>query len=450
MRNEFKKLLNSVQKQCPELITEEVYNDMMTQFDDGLAKVTADATAEGQALGFKEGYEEGKRVAQEQSQAELTALTEKMDTEAVEKLTSILEMIDEKDTAKLQELYDFVKENFVSRQEMTDALVKQDQEYADKFQTAIDQINDDHAEKFEYATECICEDHAKKMQKAVDCICEDHAKKLNIVKESIDKKYKNLLTESINSIDKQNTAKLQEVADVLHKSKDLAVESVKKEYQQKLDKAAAELNAEKERKTDILAEGVEKYLNYALEQFMPKKQLISEAKYNSAIKTLDKVTDLLKVHKIIQESKEGIFTDYEQKLAEAKEQQNKLITEKIELRAQLNKKEAQLVLEEKLQKYTPSEARFLKTYFKDATSPKVIEESIEGAHAAWKKLQSERRQALQESVDKKVNKVPSKVVTESQEPVKREPVKKVISEQKSVANNSDQQLVDYYAKILNK
>lgn len=385
MRNEFKKLLDSVQKQCPELITEEIYNDMLTQFDDGLAKVTADATAEGQALGFKEGYDEGKRVAQEQAKAELEALTEKMDTEAVEKLTSILQMIDERDTAKLQELY--------------------------------------------------------------DAVCEDHAKKLNIVKESIDKKYKKLLTESINSIDAENTSKLQHVADVMKKNKQLAVESVKKEFQSKLDNTQAELTKERERKTKVLAESVEKYINYALEQYLPKKQLISEAKYTSALKTLDKVTDLLKVHKIIQESKDGIFADYESKLSEAKEQQNKLITEKIELRAQLNKKEAQLLLEQKTQTCTPSEARFLRTYFKDATSPKVIEESIEAAHTAWKKLQSERRQVLQESIDKKVNKVPSKIVTET---VKKEPVKQVISEQKMVANNPDQDLVNYYAKVLNK
>lgn len=388
MRNGFKKLLDSVQKQCPDLITEEVYNDMMTQFDDGLAKVTADATAEGQALGFKEGYDEGKRVAQEQAKAELEALTEKMDTEAVEKLTSILQMIDERDTAKLQELY--------------------------------------------------------------DAVCDDHAQKLNMVTEAIDKKYKKLLTESINSIDKDNTAKLQEVADTLKKNKELAVESVKKEYQTKLDTAKAELNSERERKTKVLAESVEKYINYALEQYLPKKQLISEAKYTSALKTLDKVTDLLKVNKIIQESKDGIFADYEAKLNQAKEQQNKLITEKIELRAQLNKKEAQLLLEQKTQSCTPSEARFLRTYFKDASSPQIIEESIEAAHTAWKKLQSERRQVLQESIDKKVNKVPSKIVTESKEPVKKESVKKIISEQKLVANNPDQNLVDYYAKVLNK
>lgn len=450
MRNGFKKLLESVQKQCPELITEEVFNNYMTEFDDGLAKVTADATAEGQAIGFKEGYEEGKKVAQEQAQAELAALTDKMDTEAVEKLTSILEMIDEKDTAKLQQFYDYVKENMVTRDEMNDALVAQDEEYAAKFEDAINQINDDHAEKFEYATDCLCDDHAKKFEHAMNCVCEDHAKKLNIVKESIEKKYKGLLTEAVNSVDSQNAEKLKEVADVMKKNKALAIESVTNEYNQKLNQVKAELEDERKRKTSVLAESVEKYINYALEQFIPKKQLISEAKYNSAVKTLDKVTDLLKVHHIIQESKDGIFADYEEKLNQAKEQQNKLITEKIELRAQLNKKEAQLLLEQKTQMCTPSEARFLKTYFKDANSPKVIEESIEAAHTAWKKLQSERRQVLQESVDKKVNKTPSKVVTEHKEPVKKEPVKKVISEQKLVASNPDQNLVDYYAKVLNK
>jgi hypothetical protein len=62
---------------------------------------------------------------------------------------------------------------------------------------------------------------------------------------------------------------------------------------------------------------------------MPKATLISEAKYNAAIKTLDKVTDLLKVHNIIQESKDGIFADYESKIASEKEAQQKLINENI-------------------------------------------------------------------------------------------------------------------------
>jgi hypothetical protein len=163
---------------------------------------------------------------------------------------------------------------------------------------------------------------------------------------------------------------------------------------------------------------------------MPKSQLISEAKYNAAIKTLDKVTDLLKVHNIIQESKDGIFQEYESKIAEAKEEQNKLINETIELKAMLNKKEAQLLLESKAQKCTPAEARFLRGYFKDAATPAVIEESIEAAHTAWKKIQTEHRQVLQESLKKEVTQEPSKVITESKKQDVKEPAKKeVISEE---------------------
>jgi hypothetical protein len=89
----------------------------------------------------------------------------------------------------------------------------------------------------------------------------------------------------------------------------------------------------------------------------------------------------------------------------------------------LNKKEAQLLLEEKAQKCTPAEARFLRGYFKDATNKSVIEESLEAAHTAWKKVQSEHRQALQESLKKDVTREPSKVVSESKEQDVKEPVK---------------------------
>ena len=160
MRNSFKKLLESVKASCPDVITEEVFDGMMDQFDTGLAQVTADATAEGQALGFKEGYDEGKRVAAEQAKAELEALTEKLDAEAVEKLNSILQMIDENHTTKLQELYDYMQNNMVKREFMDAEIAKQDADYANKFETAVDALCDDHACKLEMFKEAIEAKHA--------------------------------------------------------------------------------------------------------------------------------------------------------------------------------------------------------------------------------------------------------------------------------------------------
>lgn len=453
MRNSFKTLLESVQKQCPELITEEVFDDMMTQFDDGIAKIEADATADGQAIGFREGYDEGKRVAGEQAKAELEAKIAELDAEAAEKLNSILAMLDENHTAKLQELYDYMTNNMVTKDVMNAELAAQDEDFAGKFETAVD---------------ALCDDHACKLEMYKEAVEKKHAEDIKVIKESIDKKYQGLLEESVKTIDENNTKKLAEVVSLLKEDKEKAVktiaESKDNEYTKKLEEAKlvfesklAESNKalenEKSRKLSILAEGVEKYLNYALEQHLPKKQLISEAKYSAAIKTLDKVTDLLKVHNIIQESKDGIFAEYESKIAEAKEKENKLISEAIELKSQLDKKEAQLLLESKAQQCTPSEARFLRTYFKSATSPKVIEESIDAAHAAWKKIQSEKRQLLQESVKKEVNKTPSSIVTESKKEVekKESDVKQVISEEKEVAKKSitsDQDLVDLYASVL--
>lgn len=448
MRDSFKKLLESVKASCPDVITEEVFDNMMEQFDTGLSEVTADATAEGQALGFKEGYDEGKRVAAEQAKAEIAALTEKLDAEAVEKLNAILAMIDENHTTKLQELYDYMQTNMVNRSEIDDALTAQDADYAEKFETAID---------------AICDDHACKLETFKEAIEAKHAGEIKVIKESLDKKYSELLTESIKTIDADNTAKLQEVVKLLKEDKATALnkqrtlidedytkklENVKVLFEGKIDSCKKELASEKTRKLSILAEGVEKYLNYALEQHLPKKQLISEAKYNAAVKTLDKVTDLLKVHTIIQESKDGIFAEYESKIAEAKELQNKLINEKIELKAQLNKKEAQLLLEEKMKKCTPSEARFLKTYFKDACSPTVIEESIEAAHTAFKKIQSEKRAVLQESVKQEITNKPSLVVTESAKTETKEPKKEVISESKVVEEDPQQKLASLYATYL--
>jgi hypothetical protein len=447
MRTEFEKLLKSVKAQCPDLITEEVFNDMMTQFDDGISKITADATAEGQALGFHEGYEEGKRVAADQAKHELEALTEKLDAEACEKLTSILAMLDENHTAKLQELYDYMQNNMIQKSEMETALAAQDEDYANKLETAYN---------------AVCDDHACKLNIFKEAIEAKHVKDIEVIKEDIDKKYQALLTESINAIDENNTAKLAEVAKLLKedkenalaKQKEVLTESFNKELNEykvisenKLAKAEKALDAEKSRKLSILAEGVEKYLNYALEQYRPKSQLISEAKYNSALNTIAKVTDLLKVNGVIQETKDGVFADYEKTISEAKERENKLITEKIELKALLNKKEAQLVLEEKINKCTPSEGRFLRNYFKDASSAKVIEESIETAHEAFKKIQAERRAALQEEVKKSVSAKPSTVVTESK-PAENESQKpEVISEQKEVAEKS-QDIVDFYANVL--
>ena len=443
----FEKMINSVRASNPDLITEQQAAQLSKEFDTQLNQIKADATAEGQALGFKEGYEEGKKAAADEAKVQLDAMVEKLDTESTQKLTKILEMIDEDHTKKLQEVFEYLEAN--KNEAIDKALADQDAEYAQKFETAINAVNDNHANM---------------LTEAVNKVDEKHAKQLTSLYKALDKKHAKMIEEAVSAVDAANAKKLEKVYSVCKENQQKAVKLVSEEitkkfkiqlkkkellFESKLKEKEQALIEEQKHKLSVLAESVEKYINYALEQNIPKKQLISEAKYNAALKTIDKVVDILKVNTIIQESKDGIFADYQSKIASEKESQQKLINENIQLKAKLDKKEAQLVLEQKCKECTPSEAKFLRTYFKGAAKAKIIEESIDEAKSAFKKLQTERRQSLIDESSKNVSATPAAVVTESKKEETKEPAKKQVT---SVQNavKSKPTVVDISAEMLSK
>lgn len=398
----FQKLLDSVKAQCPNIITEEVYADMMNEYDAGIEAMQDEYLKKGEDTGFAKGYTEGKRVAAEQAKAQTDALIAKLDEEAVNKLQDIIKMIDENHAQKLDEVYKFLTSTMISKADHEAALCAQDE---------------DHAAK-------LCE-----IQDAINC---DHADKLLTIKDAYDKACE---------------CRLRDQFQESKKHEELAVIAQSKRIKAKCKKI---LKEEREKKLNILAESIEKYINYALDEYRPKAQLINEQKYKSALNSLASITDILKVNTIIQESKDGIFADYENKLAAAKENTNKLLCEKIELTAQLNKKEAQLVLEEECKKCTPAEARYLKVYFKNAASPKIIEESIEDARASYKKIQNERRLKLQDDVKSFSSKTPSSVVTEAK---KEQQKPTIVSESSATQSSQDvynEDVMDAYVKYLKK
>lgn len=372
----FKKLLESVRSINPDLISEEAANQMLGEYESGINQIKSDALAEGQALGFKEGYDEGKRIASDEAKKAMDALTEQLDQEATEKLKSVLDMLSEQHAEKLQEVYDMLKANYVPKEE-------------------YDKLDSDSADKLKEVYECAC----KKAEAEKEAAVQDAEDKMNIKMESREK----FLSKK-------------------HKASKLLLES-------KLAKATEALNIEKERKLGILSEQVEKYLNYALAEKIPTKQLISEQKYQASQKALEKITSILKINNIIQESKDGVFSDYENTIKSQKEATNKLLIENASLKSQLNKQEAKLLLEEKLRKCVPAEASFLRNYFKNADSKQIIEEQIEDARAVYKRLYDEKRKALVAENAKKATVKPSTVVLENKNPVKKEEPKKVITEE---------------------
>ena len=149
------------------------------------------------------------------------------------------------------------------------------------------------------------------------------------------------------------------------------------------------------------------------------------------------------------------MSEYESKFNKVKEDQQKTINENIELMSKNNRLQAQLLLESEAQKCTPGEAKFLRAHFKNAASPKIIEESIEEAKQAYKKMQSEHRQRLvTESAKNGAVSTPSTVVTNKVE-AKEQTQKKVITESAKVPQTNkvvtesvsgQRELVDIYAE----
>jgi hypothetical protein len=120
--------------------------------------------------------------------------------------------------------------------------------------------------------------------------------------------------------------------------------------------------------------------------------------------------------------------------------------ENAELKDTLAKKEAKLLLESKITKCTPDEARFLRTYFNNAKSPKIIEEQIEDARAAYSRIKKEKRAEVVNKVKENnpvVNKA-SELVTENKNTKKNEPAKKVVTE----SAQQQRSVIDIYAEYL--
>lgn len=445
----FQKLLSSVKANCPGLITEDIENQFNQEFDDAISSVQNDAyqsgLEQGQKDGFQEGYEEAKRIADENLKVETDKIIAQCDEQAVQKITEILQAVDDANTEKLDVVYSMVKE-YQAELEAMDAdhaeklgevqdyyegqLAAQDADAANKLQTYAEAVDRKHAKQLKVLFESVSADHAKKLNECVDFIDKKHAKQLKMVMEAVDKDHAKKLHQIVESINNDHAKKLNTL-----------VEAIDKDHSHKLMEA---VQHERSKKVDVLAEGVEKYLDYALEQHLPKKDLVSEQKYQVATKALDKITDYLKVNGIIQESKEGIFKDYESQINAAKEKSEKLISENAKLNKKLKMKEAQIVLQEKLKDVTPAQAKYLRAKFAKAASPKVIQESIEDARKSFRKEQAAKRAKVQAELRSKrtASTQPSSVVLQNKE----QESKKVQTTAKQ--NQTPNSIAEFYANYL--
>lgn len=395
----FEALLNKVKE--AKLITEEEASAMLTDYNAAEQDRIDQAVAAAEGSAFKDGYNQGFTNAKQQA-----------DAEAKKALDDLLAKCDEEATAKLQTVIDALKESI-------------DRDHTEKLEKIIQIVKDNYVPAEELRK--MDEDHANKLAEVLEAKDDYDAKKLVIACESIKNAAKNKIIATEEFLNK----KMQAKSNLLEKEINI-------------------LKEEKETKLNTVTEAVEKYLNYALQTAIPTKSLISEAKFNASQKAIEKIISILKINSVIQESKDGIFQDYENQIKAAKDETNKVMLENVELKNKLNKNEAMLLLESKIKNCTPAEAQYLRKYFSHATSSKIIEEQIEDARNEFRKLNEERRLNLQKKIENlKTSPVNGNVVSESKTNDKESSAKTVVPAQKPVAEEPKSKSVyDTYADYL--
>ena len=415
----FETLLNKAKEAS--LITESEASAMLDDYNAAEQDKVADAVQNAEGTAFRQGYDEGYQNAKQQAEAEtkkaLDELLAKCDEEATMKLQTVIDMLNADFDKKLEAIDNdhCDKMNEVcglKDKSKEDALAEMDAEHSQKLneiydlltqskEDALAEMDADHAEKLEAIQESVKKNYVKKT--ILEKIDADHAKKMKMLLEAKDASDAKKLVKAVEAVKQAGVKKA------------LAVESaVRSELTAKMNKEIESLKIKNNAKISVLAESVDKYLNYALQKAIPTKELISEAKYNASKKALDKIVSILKINSVIQESKDGIFQEFEDKLKEAKEQTNKVLAENVELKNTISKKEAKLLLESKLANCTPDEAKYLRRYFVNAASPKIIEENIEDARSEYRRIFEERRQKLvSENEKSNVSTAGKKIVSES-------------------------------------
>lgn len=452
----FEALLNKVKE--AQLISEEEASTMLTDFNAAEQDKIDQAVAAAEGSAFKDGYNQGFTNAKQQAEADtkkaLDELLAKCDEEATVKLQTVIDSINNSHAEKLQEVYDMLTQ---AKADAVDAAVAaKDQEDSAALAELMESVKEQHKKEISLIKESIDKDHTNKLNHLVanfkknyvpaselKKMDEDHANKLNQILEAKDSYDANKLVLACEAV--KNAAKNKILATESFMNKKMKAKS------NLLEKKIASLENEKEQKLDTIAESVEKYLNYALQTAIPTKDLISEAKYNASQKAIEKIISILKINNVIQESKDGIFKDYEDQIKTAKEETNKVMLENVELKSKLNKNEAKYLLESKLKNCTPAEAEYLRRYFSNANSAKIIEEQIEGARNEYKKMNDERRSNLKKKIENiNISSVKGNVVSESVNTPKEESLNKktAVNPQKPVATEDQKSVYNIYADFL--
>ena len=302
-----------------------------------------------------------------------------------------------------------------------DALETIDEDHSEKLQnviTLMEEMDDDHATKLQEIVESIDNDHAQKLEELVEAIDEDHAAKFQDALKRIDEDHAIMLKKVTDKIDEDHAQKLQKVIE---------------HYE--------EMHA------GSLTEDISNYLETYLEEVKPTETMVNEARLQKLEEMFNDMRKVLLVNEdyVQSEVKEAIV-DAHNIIEEKEKEINRLMLEKVEMNQKIKlteatisekveKLETQNLLESKMKGCSPKLQAYLELCFENASKDE-IEEKFDEAVEAFKTTEEEKRQAIIESHQDRVD---DRIIPETR---KTEGLFEEHSTEKTIMNQ--------YANLVNK
>jgi hypothetical protein len=204
-----------------------------------------------------------------------------------------------------------------------------------------------------------------------------------------DELYSAKLTQLLQAIDKDHSGKLEKVVEAIDSDRTVKLKAVIKKYESLLNEDANQFKAQ-------LVESISDYLDAYLAETVPVTDIQEAVRNKKATMVLENLRNHLAIDAALEKDsiKEAIL-DGKSQINEASEKLESVVTENAQLKDDLKKLKANLMVEQRVVTLNEHQKKYMKKVFADK-SPEFIAENFEYTLKLFNKKSDSRLESLKE------------------------------------------------------
>jgi len=226
-----------------------------------------------------------------------------------------------------------------------------------------------------------------------------------------DELYSQKLEQLLESIDSDHTSKLEKVVEAIDADRAEKLKLVIQKYETALNEDAKNFKAQ-------IVESISDYLEAYLDEAIPAEEIKEAVRNKKAITVLESLRNHLAVDAALQkESIKEAIIDGKNQISEASNKLESVITENAQLKSELDKVQAALLIEQKSASLDDQQKRYIKKVMSDK-SAQFISENFDYTVKLFAKKSNDRLETLKEEALSESTNVDRVVLEQTQEDVK--------------------------------